>query len=264
MKNTLISVILPTYNGSKYISKSIESVLIQTYNNFELIIINDASTDNVEDIIFNYQKKDTRIIYIKNKLNLEKSKSKNLGVKYSKWVYISFIDDDDIWSDNEKLKKQVNFLIQNKNYWLVWTNAITINENNEQVWKIIVKNNDKDIRNNLLITNQFVHSSILMKKNLFLKLWWFNNNMNLCEDYDLWLRVWKITKMYNLSHFTIKYLIRNSSTTWKNYKKMQIISINLALKYKNNYPNYYISIIIRLITFFMPIQLINKIKKIYI
>jgi glycosyltransferase involved in cell wall biosynthesis len=77
MQNTLVSVILPTYNGSKYISKSIESILTQTYTNFELIIINDASIDNVEDIILDYQKKDNRIVYIKNDQNLERSKTKN-------------------------------------------------------------------------------------------------------------------------------------------------------------------------------------------
>jgi glycosyltransferase involved in cell wall biosynthesis len=70
MNDYLVSIILSTYNGSKFISESIDSVLLQTYKNFELIIINDASIDNVESIILDYQKKDDRIIYKKNKKNL--------------------------------------------------------------------------------------------------------------------------------------------------------------------------------------------------
>ncbi len=262
MENKLISIILSTYNGSKYISKSIESVLNQSYKNFEFIIINDTSTDNVEDIILKYKDKDNRIIYVKNKKNLERSKSKNKWVSLAKWEYISFIDDDDIWSDENKLKKQIYFLNKHKDYWLIWTNAITINEENNITWKIIVKSTNYEIKNNILITNQFIQSSVLMKKKDFLKVWWFNEKINLCEDYDLWLKIWKITKIANLSDFSIKYLIRKNNTTSKNNLKMKLISIKLAYKNKQYYNNYYIALFIRLITFFIPINIITKIRKV--
>ncbi len=101
-----ISIILSTYNGSRYIRESIESVLSQSYKNFEFIIINDCSSDRTEEIILQYQKKDKRIIYIKNETNLKLTESLNKWIRASKWEYIARIDDDDIWLKN-KLEKQV-------------------------------------------------------------------------------------------------------------------------------------------------------------
>lgn len=262
MQNPLVSIILPTYNGSKFIYKSIDSVLNQTYTNFELIIINDASTDKVESIILEYQKKENRIIYIKNEKNIERSKSKNKWVNLSRWDYIAFIDDDDIWIDKYKISKQIKFLEENQTYWLIWTNAICVDENNNKTGTIIVKNKDYEIKNNILITNQFIQSSVLIKKDIFLKAWWFTENLNLCEDYDLWLRIWYITKLYNLSDFCLNYMIRQNNTTAKNSIKMKLISIKLIWKYKKYYKNFYIAIITRLITFFIPINIIVKIKNI--
>lgn len=255
----LISIILPTYNGSKYIANAINSVLAQSYTVFELIIINDASTDSVESIILKYKKNDNRIIYVKNDINLERSKSKNKWVKISKWKYITFLDDDDIWINKDKLKKQVDFLEKNTVYWIIWTNASCIDEYNNKIWEIIVKLDDDDIRSNILITNQFLQSSIMIKKDIFEKVWWFNEKMNLCEDYDLWLRILSVTKGCNLDIFGINYLIRKNSTTSKNLIKMKYTSLKLILKYKSKYPNFFIAILWKILTFFLPISSILKI-----
>ncbi len=261
MKKDLVSIILCSYNGEKYISKAISSVLGQTYWYFELIIINDASIDSTEDIILSYKKNDTRIIYIKNKKNLEKSISKNKAIEKSKGKYIAFIDDDDSWHDINKLKKQMDFLKKNKKYWLVWTNAITVNENNNIIWKIIVKPTDQAIKNNILLTNQFIQSSVIIKKDIFLLIGWFNKRFNICEDYDLWLRAGQMTKMANIQDFTVRYMIRKTSTTWKNSYQMKKKSLELIKKYQDFYPYYYRAIIIRCFTFFIPLYIITRLRK---
>ena len=219
MNKPLISVILTTFNWSKFVKSAIESVLNQSYANLEFIIINDASTDlEVENIILLFKNKDSRIVYIKNEINIERSSSKNKWVGISKGQYIAFIDDDDIWFDIYKLEKQTKLIQEKPKVGLIWTNAICINEEKKEIWKIILKKDDKSIRDNILLTNQFIQSSVLIKKDVFLSIWGFNEKMNLCEDYDLWLRAWKLTKMANLEDFCIQYMIRSTNTTNKNQK----------------------------------------------
>ena len=105
-KKPTVSVIIPTYNRAHLIGRAIKSVLNQTYKDFELIIVDDSSTDNTEDIVRKYQKKDERIKYILHKKNRGGSVARNTGIKSSKGEYIAFLDSDDEWLC-EKLEKQI-------------------------------------------------------------------------------------------------------------------------------------------------------------
>jgi hypothetical protein len=213
----------------------------------------------VESIILDYQKKDDRIIYKKNKKNLWLTQSLNKAIKLTKWVYIARIDDDDIWIE-DKLEKQINFLDKNNDYWLIWTNAITIDKNQKINWKIIVKSNNKDIKNNLLISNQFIHSSILIRKNIFEKIWWlYNEKYNWAEDYELWLRVWIICKLHNLNEYLVKYRILDSSISNKNHLNQKILWLKISFKYCKYYNNCFISLIVNFIKLLIPQKLYKKI-----
>lgn len=110
MMNELVSIIMPSYNTAKYIKKAIISVLNQTYENWELIIIDDCSTDNTYEIIKTFN--DNRIIYLKNATNNGAAISRNRALKVAKGKWIAFLDSDDIWK-SEKLEKQINFMKKN-------------------------------------------------------------------------------------------------------------------------------------------------------
>ncbi len=257
MNQPLVSIILSTYNGSKYITDSIRSVLNQTYKNFEFIIINDFSNDNVENIILNFQKKDNRIIYIKNKKNLKLTKSLNKWLKVAKWKYIVRIDDDDIWFKN-KLEKQVNFMENNKDCWLCWTSTIIINNHWEEIQKVKMRETNEEIKNNILRSNQFTHSSIIIRNSILEKVWrFYNEKYNWAEDYELWLRIWTISKLYNITDFLVKYRWLNSSISRKNWFKQEILSFKIMLLYKKYYNNFYKAFILKLSSILIP----QKIKK---
>ena len=110
MSKPLVSVLMAVYNGEKYLLEAIESILNQTYTNFEFLIINDGSTDSTEEIILSYS--DQRIRYIKNEQNLKLIASLNKGLDLAKGKYIARMDADDI-SLPDRLEKQVNFLERN-------------------------------------------------------------------------------------------------------------------------------------------------------
>ena len=94
-KEDLISVIIPVYNNENYIDKCLDSIIKQTYHNIEIIVINDCSTDNVEEIIMKYKNIDDRIIYLKNNQNIGVGATRNIGISISKGKYIYFLDSDD-------------------------------------------------------------------------------------------------------------------------------------------------------------------------
>ena len=112
MKQDLVSIIVPVYNAERFLKDTINTILNQTYKNWELILVDDCSTDKSVNIINKYSKKDKRINLVKNKVNSKAAVSRNNGIKKSSGRYLCFLDADDLW-DKQKLEKQVNFMKNN-------------------------------------------------------------------------------------------------------------------------------------------------------
>lgn len=110
----LVSIVMPSYNTGRYIAESIKSVLAQTYKNWELLIVDDCSTDNTDEIVAEFH--DERIKYFKNKKNSGASVSRNLALRKAEGKWIAFLDSDDLWY-SEKLEKQIAFMVENKCYF---------------------------------------------------------------------------------------------------------------------------------------------------
>ena len=217
----LVSILLPVYNGAKYISDTINSVLEQSYENFEFIIINDGSTDNTEQIINTYS--DSRIIYIKNQENLKLIKTLNKGIKLAKGKYIARIDADDIMHKN-RLLKQVDFLEKNENYIIVGSavKLINLNNLNEDNYIEYYQDND-DIIFSMIFYCPIIHPSTLIRKStLILNELEFDHNFIHAEDYELWTRMVKFGKIANLSENLTFYRLHNEQISQKNLELQKI------------------------------------------
>ncbi len=239
MNKILISVVIATHNDEKFIWEAIESILNQTFNNFELIIVNDFSNDNTLNILKKYQDIDNRIIIINNKNNIWAALSRNKWIKIAKWKYIAILDWDDI-ALLKRLEIQYNFLENNKCYFLLWTDRFFITEEWKKIdreynyfcwniWKILLK---KSAINNPSVMFRNDRKTFYRKKIIF------------SHDYDLWLRLyseWK--KMFNLNEKLIYYRFNNNSITSKNFIKQQLFA-NASLEFyyqriKNNWVDNY-------------------------
>lgn len=253
MKQPLVSIIIATYNWKdKWFTQTVNSILNQTYKNIELIIVNDASTNNIEEVILRYCKQYDNIIYLKNEKNCERSYSRNRWIFESKWKYIAFCDDDDVWKDRDKIEKQVEFLEKNKDYVLCWTSIIEVDEDNEEIKKIEVINWNNSIKNLLLQSNQFALSSVMIRKEVLLFSGLFNSGYNTVEDYDLWLRIWRYWKIDNISNSFIYYRTWrwNTSTTFKS--EMRKKCFWSMWDNKHYYPNFLKAFIMRLWGLVLP------------
>jgi len=198
---TKISIIIPTYNYAQYICEAIESVLNQTYKDFEIIVVDDGSTDNTKEVIKPYLNK-IKYIYQQNS---GPSAARNRGIKEAKGEYIAFLDADDIWLA-QKLELQIKFMEKEKEVGLIFSDMILFNE------KGIIKNSflkeklffnklsikplsftEKVIYDNvfnaLLQENFIPTNTVIVKKECFNKVGFFDKTLFSVEDRDMWLRI---------------------------------------------------------------------------
>ncbi|WP_096203109.1 glycosyltransferase family 2 protein [Bacillus sp. FJAT-45350] len=183
-KSVLVTVIMPAYNSEKYIEESIESVLLQTYSNIELIVLDDGSTDNTIKIIEKLSSKDQRINLYKNERNLGVSETRNKGISMAKGEWIAFLDSDDIW-EKTKLEKQMMYA-EASNAEFLYTAVTYINEEGRAYsgqFKVPPKVSYKQ----LLRQNIITCSSVLLKKDFFKNIKMERDEMH--EDYAVWLRI---------------------------------------------------------------------------
>ena len=135
MRNSLVSIITPSFNSSQFINECINSVIIQTYNNWEMIIVDDCSQDDSVNIISDMAVKDKRLNLITCDQNIGPSEARNIALKHAKGRYIAFLDSDDIWH-KEKLQRQLNFM-KEKDCAFSFTSYQPISENGQRYHKII-------------------------------------------------------------------------------------------------------------------------------
>lgn len=218
----LVTIIMPVYNGEKYIKESLESILEQTYQNWELIIVNDASTDSSAKIALQYVKKDKRIKLTSHKKNRYRAAALNTGIRMAKGEYISFLDADDLYFE-DKTEKQVDFLEKNPAIDMVYGDSEIFDEDGK---KSLNKSIDfkKDPRELLLDVSdkQIVPStsawsilrykneakgipgcSVMIRKKIFENIS-FDENLKTAQDYDFWFqfigRGYKMAKMPILTY----------------------------------------------------------------
>ncbi len=211
-----ISIIMPVYNTEKYLEKALESILSQTFWDFEFIIIDDCSTDKSFEICQKYQKQDKRIKLFRNEKNMWISYTRNKLISLAKTNYIASQDSDDI-SDKNRLELCYNFLEKHKDFAVVsWNNTI-IDENSKIIW---YRNYSDDIKNIILKKSPISQPASMFRKDVFEKVWWYDKNLNYGEDYDLWLKIFsKWYKIKNLDKNILKYRVRNWQTKSRRLKK---------------------------------------------
>ncbi len=243
---TKVSVIIATYNNSELISRSIKSILAQNFPSLEIIVVDDGSTDNTRSILSSFL--DSEKIKYFYQSNAGPGSARDHGIEKSKGEYIAILDSDDYWSDPNKLKKQVDFLDNNSEFILVGGGVIAIDRKNNEILRKLFPEQDKDIRNSILVKNIFVHSTVLYRKKSWEEVGGYGNkSLQFSEDWNLWLKLGKIGKFYNFQEYFTYYLISESN---KYNNKSILMNLELQKKYRKDYPNFYQSFLLGWLQFF--------------
>jgi glycosyltransferase involved in cell wall biosynthesis len=235
-KQPLISVIMPVYNGELFLERAIESILVQTFENFEFIIINDGSSDKSLEVIEKYKKKDERIFLISRK-NKGLVYSLNEGIENSKGEYIARMDADDI-SLTTRLEEQIAYIENNKldlcGSWVHTFDKRGVSD----IWKYPENHNDIVFRS--FFMSSFAHPSVMIKKAIFEKVKYQDE---LAEDYRLWCDILEAGyKVGNVQKTLLMYRLHNNQLTQVKSKEMcssaNQIGLNFCRKVNNKFsPN---------------------------
>lgn len=210
----LVSIIMPSYNTGRFIKETITSVLAQSYSNWELIIVDDCSTDNTDDVVSCFLN-DARIRYIKNEHNSGAAVSRNRALREAKGKWIAFLDSDDLW-EPEKIDKQIAFMKEN-DYHFSYTNYIEIDEES--------KPNGKSVTGPKQITKHGMYNYCWMG---CLTVMYDADEVGLIQiadikknnDYAMWLKVCKKADCYLLDETLARYRKRSGSISNHRYLKL--------------------------------------------
>lgn len=221
----MVSIVLPVYNGEKYIRESIESILQQTYSDIELIIVNDASTDRTEEIISEYALKDSRIKIIKNEQNKRLPKSLNIGFSDASGEFYTWTSDDNKYAKNA-IEEMVKVMNGNKNIDFVYAQCVNIDKSGRKKGKGFASNIE-----NLYIGN-CIQACFLYRSNVHKVLNGYDSTKFLYEDYDFWLRAYEHKfKFYFIDKVLYEYRIHRESLTTKKREEVTKMVIEVI---KNN------------------------------
>lgn len=227
MRSPTVSVILPVYNGEQYIANSIESILGQSYADFEFIILNDGSTDASETIIKKYARIDSRVLLYSYRENSGYVPRLNFGIKQARGEFIARMDHDDI-ADRLRLDIQVRFLQDNEGYVMCgsWYNNFGELQGPAQL-----PVDDEDIRVHLMKGNPFCHPSVLIRASVIKtnKLFYTPELMP-SEDYKLWVDLIKLGKVANIPQYLLNYRTHKCNTS-KSRTQNQILLRNKVQLY---------------------------------
>jgi glycosyltransferase involved in cell wall biosynthesis len=231
-KDPLVSVIMPVYNGEKYVEQSVKSILDQTYDHFELIIINDASTDGTVAIL--NELKDPRIKLIQNTTNLCNYPSRNIGIKIAQGKYLFVMDSDDIALPN-RIERQLVFMINHPDVGICssWFRLFEASTND----KIINYPSDPEsLKVAFLENNYCLHPGLCIRKEFFkgMESLLYDEQFRYASDYDFVAKNFKNFKICNIPEVLMEYRVHENQITSSRYSEQQFYADQIRLNYLSN------------------------------
>ena len=246
-RNPAISIIMSVYNGESLLGRSIESILSQSFSDFEFIIINDGSTDSSLEVMLKYGKSDDRLVVI-DQTNIGLTKSLNRGIRFSRGNYIARMDVDDI-SYKQRLEKQYEFLERNKDFVLVGGQRVIRDEINNAYYRDTLPITPAEIRKVAVARNPFFHSLVMFRKDVLISVGTYNEKYRYVQDYELWSRIIHKYNSANLSEVLGEKLINGQTISFRNDIKFRRNYCSLMARFqiikRGGYPALYYKYLFR-------------------
>lgn len=229
MGKPLISVVMPAHNAEKHIKKAIESILGQTFKNFELIIVNDASTDKTLSIIKSYARRDPRIRVVNNRKNLDIARSLNKGIEVAKSEIIARMDADDISLPN-RLEVQHKAINSSKRIAVVGANIVVMDPKEKDISARSYPENSKDLKACFFKYSPFAHPVVMFRKKIFDKVGRYNPEYSPTEDLDLWFRMGIKHEFKSVPQLLLRYRLSEASSSHSIIRRLEMLVFRIRIK----------------------------------
>jgi GT2 family glycosyltransferase len=225
-----VSVLMSVFNGQPYLDQAVESILSQSFDDFEFVVVDDGSEDSTWQVLNSFLARDHRLVLLRNTHNLGYTRSLNIGIRQSRGLYVARQDADDV-SLPGRLSRQVDFLDSNPDVGLVGTLSEFTDDGGEHRWpsNLPIETESERIREQLLNTNCIRHGSVMFRRSLLDIVGPYNPTLEPSEDYDLWLRLSEVTQLANLPETL--YLYREHAKSVSSRRRpQQVFNKALALE----------------------------------
>jgi glycosyltransferase involved in cell wall biosynthesis len=215
-----VSVVIPIFRGEQYFNEALESILLQSFTDFECIIVCDEPTPTTRQLLSQYQSEDARVSVIYHDERIGLIASLNLGCRESRGEYIARMDADDI-AEPERFARQVQYLDHHPKVGVVGTQALLIDEEGTVIRSVTLPTEPVVIRWHMLFENCLFHPSVMIRKEVLDEAGSYNEKATTIEDFDLWSRIQRIADLANLSEPLLRYRVNPGSITFNNLQNQK-------------------------------------------
>lgn len=243
----IVSVIMPTWNQARFVGKSIESVLGQTLRELELIIVNDGSTDGTRDVVAEYAKRDSRIIYLENEKNSGIPYTFNRAVETARGKYIARVDSDDAWIGSDKLARQVTFLEEHPDHVGTGGGMIVVDPEGKELYRYFKEETNEAIHQTALVTNPIASSTGIYRADVLRRVGGFDRELNFNEDWDFSLKMGLAGKLYNFPAYFSYYTSTGLNRSAKDMLPHTMKAFRVLWRYYGKYPGFWHGFFIHLL-----------------
>ncbi len=234
-----VSVIMATRNRLQLLQAALPGIQCQTLQDWELVISDDGSTDGTEAAVREMQQQENRIVYVRSERNRGIPQTYNQGFQNSRGEYIAMHDDDDLWRDRDKLKKQVAFLDENNDYVVCGSGMIVIDESGSERYRFLKVETDAEIRRTMLFFNPMANSTTLFRRCGGDKVGWYNEAFPHASDWDFWLKLGLVGKLYNFPEYFAFYTAHERNTSFVRARDNLFWALRVVRRYREDYPAYH-------------------------
>jgi glycosyltransferase involved in cell wall biosynthesis len=233
-----VSVVMLTYNRPQFIGKAIESILAQQFQDWELLVVHDGPNQEIPVLMRDWQSRDSRIQYFHRAVPGNIAEATNFGLGKARGEYIAILDDDDYWSCPDKLTRQVEFLDSHPDYCCCGGGVIVIDPSGEEQMRYLKPEHDGKIKRLALMANPLAHCTTMYRREAALRVGGYGETLAGFQDWDLWLKLGKIGKLYNFPEYFLHYRVWQGSGSFHQSKRNTASALRITRRHRRDYAGF--------------------------
>lgn len=227
-----------TYNRPQFIDRAIQSIRDQQFQDWELLVIHDGPNPEIPILMRRWESLDSRIRYYNRPKPGNIAEASNFGLAKARGEYIAVLDDDDYWSATDKLARQVSFLDLNPAYSCCGGGAIVVDASDCEQMRYLKPEQDSDIKRRALLANPMVHSTTMYRREHALQVGGYDESLAGFQDWDLWLKLGQVGKLYNFPDHLVSYRVWHGSGSFHCAKQNTESALRIVRRHRAKYPGF--------------------------
>lgn len=230
-----------TFNRPQFIGAAISSILAQRTTDWELLVIHDGPNEEIPVVMEEWAKRDSRIRYFQRMKLGNIAEASNFGLARARGEYIAVLDDDDYWEGSEKLTRQLAFLDSERDYGCCGGGVIVVDPAGHEQMRYLKPEHDHDIKRRALLVNPIAHSTTLYRREAALRVGGYDEGLAGFQDWDLWLKLGKIGKLYNFPDYFLHYRVWQGSGSFHQSKRNTESALRITRRHRGDYAGFTIA-----------------------